>query len=276
MTVVCAVAIFFFVPAFPEEAEWLSNDEKAFVKARLAEDVGDSQLNAKTTWIDALGVFKDFKIILGGFMYFGLVIPGYSYAYFAPAILRSFGYSPVKTQLYSVFPWVATFALSMIVAIASDYYKKRFIFILPLLLISVAGMVVLLTVHDDVDARYGALFLIATSLYSAGPIIICWFSSNLSGHLRRSVGTAFQVGFGNFGGIIATFSFLAKDAPKYVMGYSLALGFTGFCAISCTLYFFALVSENRKRARGQSEHSGKGQEEKARLGDLNPDYHYML
>jgi len=90
------------------------------------------------------------------------------------------------------------------------------------------------------------------------------------------VGTAFQIGFGNCGGTIATFSFLAKDAPKYIKGYSLSLGFTGFSAVCCTIYFLALVSENRKRAGGLSEHSGKNEKEKAKLGDLNPDYRYML
>jgi len=94
--------------------------------------------------------------------------------------------------------------------------------------------------------------------------------------LRRSVGTAFQIGFGNCGGIISCFSFLAKDAPKYVKGFSLSLGFIGLSALSSTLYFFALASENRRRARGLSEHSGKSEEEKAVLGDSNPDYRYML
>ena len=102
------------------------------------------------------------------------------------------------------------------------------------------------------------------------------FLSKVGGHLRRSVGVAFQVGFGNCGGIIATFSFLAKDAPKYVRGYSICLGFLGLAAISCTLYCFALISENTNRARGLSEHYGKSDEEKARSGDLNPDYRYML
>ena len=94
--------------------------------------------------------------------------------------------------------------------------------------------------------------------------------------MRRSVGTAFQIGFGNCGGPIATFSFLASDAPNYVKGYTLSLGFMCFTAICCTLYFFALVSENQKRANGLSEHSGKSEGEKAKLGDLNPDYRYML
>jgi len=94
--------------------------------------------------------------------------------------------------------------------------------------------------------------------------------------LRRGVGTAFQVGFGTCAVPIATFSVVASDAPKYIRAYSLSLAFLGFAAICCTLYLFALISENRKRANGLSEHSGKSREEKAKLGDLNPDYRYML
>ena len=178
MTIGCAIFVFFLAVDFPEEAKWLSDDEKAFVKARLAEDVGDSQLNTTTTWRDVLGVFKDFKIVLGGLMYFGLVVPGYSYAYFAPAILRSFGYSPIKTQLYSVPPWAATFPLSMAVSAASDYYKRRYIFIIPSLLISVVGIIILLNVQNSVNVRYGALFLFVIGEYAAAPVITCWVAAN--------------------------------------------------------------------------------------------------
>ena len=178
LTVGCAVVVFFLVADFPEEAKWLSDEERAFVKARLAEDVGDPQPDAQPTWRDVLGVFKDFKMFLGGFMYFGLIVSGYGYAFFAPTIIRSFGYSPVKTQLYSVPPWAVTFVMSMIVATASDYYKRRFIFILPMLLVSVVGIIVLLNVHDDVSVKYGALFLVIMGQYVTGPIISCWFTSN--------------------------------------------------------------------------------------------------
>jgi len=89
-----AVVVFFLTADFPEEAKWLSDDEKAFVKARLAEEFGDSQLDAKQTRRDVLGILKDPKIILGGFTYFGIIVPVYAYAFFAPTILRSLGYTP--------------------------------------------------------------------------------------------------------------------------------------------------------------------------------------
>ena len=66
----------------------------------------------------------------------------------------------------------------MAVAAASDYYKRKYTFILPLLLISVVGIIVLLNVHDSVNVRYGALFLSMMGGFAALPIILCWFSVN--------------------------------------------------------------------------------------------------
>lgn len=178
MTVVSATVIFFLIAEFPGESKWLSDDEKALVVARLTEGMDRPQLGTQPTWRDVLSVLADFKIILGGLMYFGLIVSGFSYAYFAPIILQSFGYSPVKTQLYSVPPWAAAFVLSMLVATASDHYRRKYIFVLPTLFISIIGITVLLNVHDSVNVRYGALFLVAIGGYAAAPIVVCWFSTN--------------------------------------------------------------------------------------------------
>ena len=116
----------------------------------------------------------------------------------------------------------------------------------------------------------------------------------MSGHLRRSVGTAWQIGFGNstlnptsivwaylifvctVGGIIAPFLFLASDAPEYHTGYSICLAFLCMSALANTIYLVACASENRQRAKGLGKHVGRAADEKALLGDLHPDYRYML
>lgn len=53
--------VYFFISDFPEEVKWLDTEEKAFVRQRLCEDVGDSNHGAKTTFKDVLTVFKDCK-----------------------------------------------------------------------------------------------------------------------------------------------------------------------------------------------------------------------
>jgi len=276
LTCVVSAILFFGISDFPEETQWLSDEEKAFVKQRLYEDVGESNHQAKHSFKDVLGVFKDWKIIAGGFMYFGLIVPAYSYAYFSPAIIQGLGHSPVKTQLYSVPPWVVAFGFAMIIATFSDKLRHRYAFVLIPIVLALVGYIILLTVHHRTHLQYGALFLAAAGNYAAMPVIVCWFNSNLAGHLRRSVGTAWQVGFGNIGGIIAAFSFLATDAPKYTPGYSLCIAFICLSALASTIYFVGVITENMRRDRGNVKGADLPEGEKALMGDLSPYYRYML
>lgn len=100
------------------------------------------------------------------------------YAYFAPSIIRSLGHSPIKTQLYSVPPWAVSFGMSMIVAIFSDWFKMRYIFIIIPSAVALVGYAMLISIHHQVNAMYAALFLAVAGNFSAMPVIICWFSSN--------------------------------------------------------------------------------------------------
>jgi hypothetical protein len=58
------------------------------------------------------------------------------------------------------------------------------------LCVSIAGFGILLGEHKNVKVEYAALFLVVMGTSSAGPVIVCWFNMNLSGHHRRAVGTA--------------------------------------------------------------------------------------
>jgi MFS family permease len=195
LTCVVAILFFFIIPNFPEDAKWLRDDERAYVKARLQADQGKSARERRITAKDVGNVFKDFKVILGGLMYFGLIVPAYSYAYFAPGIIQSYGYGLIQTQLHSVPPWAAAFGWAMVVAYVSDKLKHRFLFAILCICISIAGFAIVDSVHDNRHVQYGALFLVTSGTYSAMPIIVCWFNMNLGGHHRRAVGTAWQVSF---------------------------------------------------------------------------------
>ncbi|KAI0786404.1 MFS general substrate transporter [Abortiporus biennis] len=276
LTCVIAFLFFFMIPDFPEEVKWLSADEKRWVKNRLFDDVGSSQREKSVTFKSALNVLKDWKVIIGGFMYLGLIVPAYGYAYFAPAIIQGLGHGSIQTQLLSVPPWAAAFVLAMIIAVFSDHIRHRFIFTLIPIAICLTGFLILLIEHNNKHLQYAALFLSAAGAYAAMPIIVCWFNTNLAGHQRRAVATGWQVGFGNIGGIIAAYSFLAKDAPKYISGYSICIAFICLSAISCCVYFVVILLENRRRDRGDAPGSDLSEEDKQQLGDLNPDYRYLL
>jgi MFS family permease len=131
---------------------------------------------------------------LGAFMYLGVIVPAYSYAFFATTIIQSYKYDPITTQLRSVPPWAVSFFTSMIVAYFSDLVKHRFLFIMGCMSMAIAGFGILFNVHDNLPVQYAALFLICTGMYSSMPIMICWFNMNLGGHHRRAIGSAWQIG----------------------------------------------------------------------------------
>ena len=200
----------------------------------------------------------------------------YGYAFFAPGIIRTYGYSQIGTQLHSVPPWACSFVFALIVAFFSDQLKHRFLFTLIPIAMAITGFAILLTVHTRPHLEYAALFLVTMGTYSALPVIVCWFNLNLGGHHRRAVGTAWQVGFGNIGGIIATYAFLAKDAPHfYHMGYSICIGFSCLSAAACCVYAASVVVQNRSRDRAATD-LGLTEFEKTEKGDLSPDYRYLL
>lgn len=59
LTCLVGASMYFLIADFPETVTWLTEEEKAFVKARLEDDVGDSGHARKPTLRDILGVFKD-------------------------------------------------------------------------------------------------------------------------------------------------------------------------------------------------------------------------
>jgi len=276
-TLTCVVSFFFFflLPDFPEHSKWLTKEEAAYITARLEVDQGKSAVERKITTRDVFNVFKDPKIFIGGFCYFGLIVPAYGYAYFSPGIIQSYGYSPIQTQLHSVPPWAAAFVFAMIIAYASDKVRHRFAFAVFPLLVCISGFAILISVHNNKHVQYAALFLVAMGAYTAMPIVVGWFNMNLGGHHRRAVGSAWQVCFGNIGGIIAVFAFLKKDSPKYVTGYSICLAFVSLSLLSCITYFVTCAAQNRSRDRAVTDRN-LTEHEKTELGDLSLDYRYML
>lgn len=64
ITAVVAMGLYFCMPDFPEEVKWLSDEEREFVKSKLAKDVGKSAHHVKQDTRAVLGVLKDCKLLL--------------------------------------------------------------------------------------------------------------------------------------------------------------------------------------------------------------------
>jgi len=188
-------------------------------------------------------------------MYLTITVPVYSFAYFAPTIIKTYGYTTVETQLHTVPPIAAALGLTLIMAYLSDRINLRTPFIAFGIALGIIGCAILINIHHSFGPEYLGICFMAMAGFATGPIIVCWYVMNLRGHTERSIGSAWQIGFGNAGGIIATFTFLSKDAPLYHTGYSINIGSVCICALASTLYGFLIWKENRtlKSVSGDGE-----------------------
>lgn len=158
----------------------------------------------------------------------------------------------------------------MAVAYLSDRVKHRFAFAVASICIAI-----LIAVSNNRDLQYAALFLFCSGAFTAMPIVVYWFNMNLGGHRRRAVGSAWQVGFGNLGGIIAVYIF-QEDGPRFVRGLSVSLAFAVLAVLACILYGLACWKANRDRRNAIVPVRELSEEERKSMGDLSPDYRYLL
>ncbi|KAI3403586.1 TNA1 [Candida oxycetoniae] len=277
-TVIGSFFLFFMIADFPEESRFLNAKERTFLKKKLEWYSGTSSAyELKNTFKDVGECLKDWLIWLPALSYFGLIIPSYGYAYFAASIIKEMGYTAVVAQQYSAYPWVAAFVVINITAICSDFVKKRLPFFLGSCLVAIAGLSMVLAAKDFPQVRYGGCFLAASGLYTAMPTLVCWAALNNGSHIRKSVGTAWQIGIGNIGGIIATFIFLAKDEPYYVPGLSTCIGGVCFAMITGVVYFILCWRLNKVKQTDsyKEKFNAKTERDQINLGDRNPAFEYL-
>lgn len=126
-----------------------------------------------------------------------------------------------------------------------------------------------------IGIRYLACFFILIGVYVTQPMSIVWLANNMGGHYKRSFGTAMQIGLGNIGGIIGSNIYLASEIPKFHTGYSTALGLLWMCGLMCTVLYFGMMAENKKRDRGErDDRLLLPKEEVENLGDDHPEFRF--
>lgn len=276
LTCVVALGCYGLLPNFPEQAKWLTAEEREFVQVRLRAEQGSSALEQRITARDAWEVVKDPRVILAALIHLAISVPGAMGAFFAPTIVENIGdYSPIETQLRTVPVWMVAFALTLLVAYASDMVQNRYGAALFCCIVGITGYAMLFEIFGNVQARYAGLFLAISGVSAMMPVEICWNTMNLGGHQRRAIGSAWQVSFGNVGGIIGTYAFRQQDAPRFQLSYAVAIMFTCLAVMFCTMYAGWCWWLNRQRAHKEWG-SGMSEEEKNCLGDKSMSYRLML
>ena len=243
-------------------------------------------------------IFSDWKIWCGVLMYMGVVNTGYATSFFIPTIIEEMGYTAAMSQVRSIPIFIVAAIAALLVAWATDKLKHRYAFTIAGVVVGGIGYVVLLCQGNvSVGVKYMACFFITTGGYMTQPVTWVWLNNvrplasplfplfstsysptqNMGGHYKRSIATALQIGLGNAGGIVASNVFITKQAPRYKTGYGTSLAMLLMCGVMCTVFFFGLKKENKRRdAGGRDYRFSKERAELENMGDDHPDFRFTL
>jgi hypothetical protein len=81
LTIIVAIAAYWFISNYPGTVSWLSKDERAFVQARLRAD-SDNTNDEQFRWADVWIACKDVKVWLYGLAFHTMSLPMYTLSLF--------------------------------------------------------------------------------------------------------------------------------------------------------------------------------------------------
>ncbi|KAI0121318.1 major facilitator superfamily domain-containing protein [Xylariales sp. AK1849] len=273
LTVVVGVISKWWIADWPETAKFLSEEERRNVTGRLARDTGDATMD-RLDKSAAKRIAKDWKIYAGTFAYFGIVNTGYAGSFFIPTIINEMGFTAAAAQVRTIPIYIVATIACLTTAYLTDRLKHRYLFTIIGICIASLGYILLLCQQRvAVGVRYFALFLVVSGGYTTQPVTLVWLANNVSGHYKRAVSSACQVGFGNIGGIVASNVFFDTEAPVYWTGYGVSLGMLWISAAACTVLFLGVIRENKKRSRGERDRRLQ-EGELNNLGDDHPSFRF--
>lgn len=243
-TIVFGVAAWFIIPAFPQDASFLSEHERDLLLARLHRDRGKERLDlAGFDWVKVL---TDWKIWSYTVIYFCSDMAAASIASFTPTILAQLGWSASRAQVMSIPIWMVGIAVTLSTSYASGKLSLRWPFVLAGAIFALVGWCIQLAQVQPAAVRYFALYIIAFGSFMQMPILIGWLNSNLRGRAQQAVASAVQLGIGNCANFVASNVFITTQAPRYPTGFATGVGFGSLAIVSIILVTGALVWHNRR------------------------------
>lgn len=139
------------------------------------------------------------------------------------------------------------------------------------------------------------LFFMTGGCYPALIGVISWIANNLAPSWKRAVGMALLLTFGNLGGVIGMSRilcnkvmtanrlqgsniFLARQAPKYALGYGMSLALVITAIVACLVMRSVLLHINKKRDQMPEEEvrAKYTEEQLLEMGDESPLFRYVI
>ena len=217
ITIAVAIAAFWILPNFPRTTTWLTEEETALATWRLEEDIGqDDWTNSEeqTMWHGFRLALQDVKMWVLLVLLFGNVSAA-SVTNFFPTVVGTLGYNNVGTLLLTCPPYVLGVITTFLNAWHADKTGERFWHItLPLWLAIITFIISAATTNTA--ARYTAIMLMISGLYSGYTTALAWISNTLPRPpAKRAAALGFINAVSNCASIYASYLYPSSASPRY-------------------------------------------------------------
>ncbi|KAJ3558531.1 hypothetical protein NM688_g873 [Phlebia brevispora] len=248
-TVLCAVASFWILEDFPENAKFLNDAERSWVISRLQDDMkfsaGGEKFKIKYVWQS----IKDWKTWVAMGIYMGFDGPLFAFSLFTPTIINQLGFEATVANLLSVPVYAWACIVTFGVGVLGDRIGHRAYINLALFSIGLAGYIILIASRKP-SLSYFAVYLAAAAIYPTIPNSVAWVSSNVEGSYKRSATLGMAIGWGNLNGAVSSNVYRAVDKPWYRLGHGIVLAYIAIGWLCSLLFYFLLRRENAVRETG--------------------------
>ena len=266
-TILIGVASYWMVHDFPDEARFLTDDERVRVIKRLREDGQASAEHEKFNATHVKQAYSDWKTYAFAIVYMGCDGALYAFSLFTPTIISLLGYKSTVANLLSVPPYAAAAVLTITVGWVADRTGQRGLCNIATACIGIVGFCMLIG-SKSAAVKYAGVYLGALGIYPCIANTIVWSSNNVEGVFKRGVVMGTVIGWGNLNGIVS--SNIYRDPPNYYIGHGVVLAYLFlFLVCGSVVTMILLSSENKARKEGKRDHwiEGKTEDEIRLLGD---------
>lgn len=208
LTIVAGILSWFVIVDFPDSPRntFLSDDEKAHVLARLAEDRGPEE-REKVTFKKVLHTAADWKPWAFSIMYSAGAVGVYAFLFFLPIILRGgLGYSLQMSFILSTPPSLFSVVFVMVLSWAADKVRVRGPFVVVQGLLGIVGLCMAGFLKQPTP-RYVGTFLGVAAANGFVVTTLAWQANNIVGDAKRAISTALLISLSGVGGIYASMVF---------------------------------------------------------------------
>ncbi|KAH7027382.1 major facilitator superfamily domain-containing protein [Microdochium trichocladiopsis] len=259
-----------------ESAKFLNAEDKELMRLRTIKHDRYMRLNETFDKREVAKTFKDPKIWTSAMVQFLGDILSFGTSTFMPALVRSFGFDSVLTQLLTAPIFFVAVAIFITLSIWSDKVEKRFPFMIGGAVTCCVGYSLLIGLPMTArGALYFAPFIVTPGIYIMLGMNYVWMLNSHAGYYKRATAIGINMTVGNSAGLVIAQIF--KDTTpdgRYVIGLSTSLGCGALCIVLAFVQWKYLRRQNAIREALTPEERQLWIDQ-GRTGDAHPDYRFI-